>query len=314
MLRIEEKHYPQAWDDILTTMRLGRILAKGKTLIEFLVGLSLQNMACEACIIMLESPELEIAFLNQCLVDLDRLGALPGMAEKISAGDRAMALDIFLLLNRYGPGAIEAWGGNEITYSSNQVINSWRKADWDPSLKKLNAWYDHLAEIGSEPDRMKRQDLYQQLRRDLTTRKQLITDESKSFSRLFDSTQSKVERHAEVIITLLTPAVDKVQLACDKTEQRIRHVRIALALAKYRREKKSYPETLASLSPEYLAVLPLDLFSGKPIIYRKTEKGYIFYSVGPNGMDDEGRSETSDPLGDDIVVQLPIPPLPKKEE
>ena len=54
-----------------------------------------------------------------------------------------------------------------------------------------------------------------------------------------------------------------------------------------------------------------DFHSGKELIYKPTEKGYLFYSVGPNGKDDGGRWYDDDPPGDDIRVKMPLPELKK---
>ena len=46
---------------------------------------------------------------------------------------------------------------------------------------------------------------------------------------------------------------------------------------------------------------------GKPLIYKPTAKGYLFYSVGQNGKDDGGRWYDDDPPGDDPGVKMPLP-------
>jgi hypothetical protein len=111
----------------------------------------------------------------------------------------------------------------------------------------------------------------------------------------------------EILVGLLTPAVLKAQTAHDKSEQMRRNVQIAFALAAYRSQYGRYPEKLDSLVPEYLATLPDDLFSGKPVIYRLTEDGYLLYSVGPNGEDEGGRGPEDQPRGDDLTVRVPQP-------
>ena len=62
-----------------------------------------------------------------------------------------------------------------------------------------------------------------------------------------------------------------------------------------------------------MAKIPGDLFSGTALIYRPTENGYLLYSVGVNGKDEEGRSHSDEPPGDDIVVRMPLPPLKEKK-
>jgi hypothetical protein len=67
------------------------------------------------------------------------------------------------------------------------------------------------------------------------------------------------------------------------------------------------------LAPKYLAAVPNDLFSGRPLVYRPTGSGYVLYSVGPNGQDDGGRSSDDDPPGDDLTVRMPLPELKLKK-
>ena len=47
--------------------------------------------------------------------------------------------------------------------------------------------------------------------------------------------------------------------------------------------------------------------AGKALVYRPSEKGYLFYSVGVNGKDEEGRWFDDDPPGDDVGVRMPLP-------
>ena len=87
---------------------------------------------------------------------------------------------------------------------------------------------------------------------------------------------------------------------------------IALALAAHHRDRGRYPAKLNDLAPKYLPAIPDDLFSGKPLIYRLTDNGYLLYSVGVNGRDDEGQSADDDPRGDDLPVRMPLPKLPAR--
>ncbi len=71
-----------------------------------------------------------------------------------------------------------------------------------------------------------------------------------------------------------------------------------------------YPAKLADLAPKYLATVPDDLFSGKPLVYQPAKEGYLFYSVGVNGTDDGGQllTDPGDPAtgrGDDLGVRMP---------
>ena len=77
--------------------------------------------------------------------------------------------------------------------------------------------------------------------------------------------------------------------------------RLAFALAAYRADHGKYPAELASLLPKYMAAVPADRFTGKPLKYKLTKSGYLLYSVGRNGNDDGGKRRGADP--DDIAVR-----------
>ena len=112
---------------------------------------------------------------------------------------------------------------------------------------------------------------------------------------------------------MLFPALDKVQQAADRGEQTQHNLHIAFALAAYQRDNGKYPKTLDALAPKYLATVPQDIFSGKALIYRRANDGYLLYSVGVNGRDDEGRtSDDDDPSGADLPVRMPLPKGPNK--
>ncbi|MFH1717323.1 MAG: hypothetical protein ABIF19_08240, partial [Planctomycetota bacterium] len=62
-----------------------------------------------------------------------------------------------------------------------------------------------------------------------------------------------------------------------------------LAVKQWRLEKGRYPAALTELvSAGRLKELPMDPFSDKPLVYRKTEDDFTLYSVGENFTDDDG--------------------------
>ena len=52
---------------------------------------------------------------------------------------------------------------------------------------------------------------------------------------------------------------------------------------------QKFPKDLATLVPEYMAVVPVDPFDKEPIHYVMQKKGFIVYSVGEDGQDNGGR-------------------------
>ncbi len=117
----------------------------------------------------------------------------------------------------------------------------------------------------------------------------------------------------DVFFGMVMPAYRPPQKAYDRTEQIHRNLQVAFALAAYHSDNRLYPAKLDELAPKYLAVVPDDLYSGKALIYRPSEKGYLFYSVGINGKDEGGRSRDDDPPGGNLPVRMPLPELKAKK-
>lgn len=63
---------------------------------------------------------------------------------------------------------------------------------------------------------------------------------------------------------------------------------VAISLRLYRKEHGCYPEDLSALVPTYLPSIPLDPFNGKPLRYRREQKGFRIWSVGPDMKDGGG--------------------------
>lgn len=60
-----------------------------------------------------------------------------------------------------------------------------------------------------------------------------------------------------------------------------------------------WPETLAELSEG----ITIDPFTGEPLLYRRTNRGCIIYSVGMNLLDDGGVCDM-DSDKDDVIFRL----------
>ena len=63
---------------------------------------------------------------------------------------------------------------------------------------------------------------------------------------------------------------------------------------------------LDALVPKYLDVLPLDRMVDQPLRYAVRENGFLIYSVGANGRDDDGANAERQNL-DDVSFEVPPP-------
>ncbi len=63
----------------------------------------------------------------------------------------------------------------------------------------------------------------------------------------------------------------------------------ALAVERFRLAHGELPENLNELMPQFLSAVPVDPFDGHPLRYHRLEKGYVIYSVGRDGHNNNGR-------------------------
>lgn len=78
----------------------------------------------------------------------------------------------------------------------------------------------------------------------------------------------------------------------------LRSTRTMLAVQRYRLAQGKRPETLDQLVPEYLDRVPTDPFDGRPIRYRRTDPGFIVYSIWSDGQDNNGIGRANVKRGD----------------
>lgn len=75
-----------------------------------------------------------------------------------------------------------------------------------------------------------------------------------------------------------------------KIQAQVDLARVACALERYRLANGAYPESLAALTPQFIAQLPHDLINGQPLHYHSTEDGrFVLYSIGWDEKDDGGK-------------------------
>jgi hypothetical protein len=319
MLHTGEGRFEEAWQDLLACHRLGRLVARGSTLIELLVGNALDRIASTADLAFIERTGFTSERLRACLGDLQQLPRLPGLVEKLDRAERYMGLDAIQLMERYG---FDDLNGGSL--SPKKPLSSQDRAildqfDWDLMLRDANLMYTRLVATYRVEKRSERTKLLAALSTEYVKRVEKSAadkDELKGLKGMLagrkEVTQKVSQAISDVMLGLLVPMHHRGQQSVEKAEQTQRNLRVAIALAAYHRDHKSYPKQLADLTPKYLKEVPEDLFSGKGLIYRPFKEGHLLYSVGVNGKDDAGRTDRDQPLGDDLSIRMPLSDLPRK--
>lgn len=310
MWELAEGSQVDAWRDLMTMHRLGRLVGQGPTLIEYLVGVAIESIAIRGELLFLSETKPSAKMLAMYRKKLDRLPPLASVADKLDFCERVMFLDCAHRLARgqmkWQEIANRAEGGNSSLIEKLAEGAIMQSVDWDVALKSANKWYDRLAATLRKPDYRERTAEVKQFNEDV---KKLV-EKSRGPQALLSLLGGKPaisQAMSDALIALLLPAVQQVGLAEGRVIQRMRNLELAFALEAFRADRGSYPDSLEPIAPKYIAEIPNDLFTGQPLKYAKTAEGYRFYSVGDNEQDEEGRSFDDNPRGDDLMVQMPVP-------
>jgi hypothetical protein len=96
-------------------------------------------------------------------------------------------------------------------------------------------------------------------------------------------------------VYMLMPAMAKVNTIAYRTKADTYATLTIIATLRYEQDKGSYPSTLDDLiQAGYLKQLPMDPWSDKPLVYKRTADGFMLYSVGSNFKDDGGQVARDD--------------------
>ena len=300
--------------DSVTCHRLGRLVGQGPFLIDSLVGIAIDSLACQADVMAAHYGKLPPEKIKAWRQQLQGLTPLPPVIERINVGERFSYLDSAFGIVRVGPSALDQLGGEaggEKGAFKDIVFRAWFNTvvDWDDVLRRGNHWYDELEVAGRKPTYQQRQEAFAKIEQKLVELGMSTKDPKTLLSSIL--ARGKGPRTvlgsfvSDILVTMLLPAVSKATIAEDRLVMNNRLVDVALALAAYRQETRQYPVQLEQLVPKYLDKIPEDLFVGKPVRYQRKSRGYLLYSVGPNQEDDKGQRQ--DPDRDDVGFQVPIP-------
>jgi hypothetical protein len=309
MLRTAEGKFQEAWLDLLTCQRLGRLVARGGTGVELLVGFANEALARQAEIAILSHARLTPKQILAHLEELRKLPPMPTVADKVDLAERFVLLDTMMMLVRRGPANFEGISlpkGSQPPFKESKSRLFTHSINWDPAFRNANQFFDRYVAALRLPDRTARWQEVDAILQELQLLRQKVTDIG-AIEKEFMGPSRRGEMIGNVMIGMMAPGFDKLQNAAERREQDQRNLYLAFVLAAYHNDHGSFPAKLDDLVPNYLAKVPDDLFSGKPLIYRLEGKGYLLYSIGPNGIDERGRGFEDEPHGDDLSVRMPMP-------
>lgn len=305
MLRLGSGQYDEAWDDLLTAARLGRLMGQGIVWTEQRAGHAVQGTALTGMFEFLEAAPLDAQQAQTYRAALAELPLRSSLADAMNHDIRIFTINC-VLSSATDPQEINSIAKME---ELDPADAAWIwKADFNSALRVVNRRYDRcMAVLRMEfgPDRLRQAEtLEDQLQSQKPDLKGVVAV-AKHLASDGDVSQFLGEELGKYYAYRMSLDIsDLVVFDTTIGQQRVL-VDTGLALAAWRADHGEFPRELSDLVPDYLPELPRDYFSEDAVRYARTPSGYVLYSVGENGIDESGRDvRSSNGECDDIALRI----------
>ena len=310
-VKMEQGETAEALDDCLAFVRAGSHWQGKGTIIEQLVGLSMVNIGHDEILHIVSTKDIPVADFKQLQQQLSQIYPT-GYPLMDIEGERLVFWDIVQhIFTDGGPG-----GGHlipsrlsfvadavDIGLGSDQLVLCTAiglvHAGRNDTIAKFNEIFDKQSEAAK------------------MTPYERHAGKALHDERIFLASS----KYRYSLINIFMPALGR---AC-KYAYRGRALHEAtvtvLALKRWRLEKGQYPMSLNELvMAGYLEQVPMDPYSDKRVIYKKTDDSFVLYSLGPDFDDDGGVENPKDSQkrmqegpGDEVFWPVPKSQAKKKD-
>jgi len=283
-LNVERGRYEDSFNDIKSCYRLGRHLKGDKALVEQLVGMAIEGIATQAIRDILSEHKIEPSALVKLQEDLEHITANEDFVVSLKTERLFMYDELQRCFTDDGIGDGHIYPKRLLPIMLSQGLCLKESSD-------LNSLYVIMQILFTHPNKQQTQ---------------------KSINRLYDyfenlAAKTSTQIHAgdetdivenrlkqlignNIFLETLTPAVLRVIEISNRLSVDVDSALAIIAILRYKQDKGNFPESLDELiTAGYLKKLPIDPFSDKLLVYKKTEDNFILYSVGLNFTDDGGQ-------------------------
>lgn len=310
-LRLNDNNPTGCMSDLLAIRKTVYLKSHGHTLVDLMLAYACAGMCHGAEVQFCIHKSTTAMHLEQYRREVKKYVLPNRIPEIVRTTDRVTLLQIALGIKNGDVQAIKlindqfdfdfALGKNKVVPEEVVVRSVRRIVDWDEVLKCVNQLVEKYAKV-LEPEPTYQSMLALEKFEDDEWKKQ---EEYESvfywYYLLMSDGQEKNRRLAEAIeyrpsILGAVPSIYKFFIS-KRTNERLLDTLIALRI--YKDEHGEFPDELKSLTPRYCKSVPLDPYSGKPLIYKKQGDHFLLYSIGRNRVDDGGEL---DQAGTDFTV------------
>jgi hypothetical protein len=294
----------RALEDVFSIHRLSGQLSNGQCLMEGLVATAVAGIANTTAITLINEDTFDESQLADYAKFLEDNPVNIRSSQVVDRGERYMGLDTLQLMDRDG-----------VSFSSMLALNSgnptagkpstgpdWtianRFVDWGAALEVVNLHCDELVQVLKAAEESQVHDDFGEFKSKL---------EGNGAYTIGGGVQAILSPSirgrylADFVLRQLVPAVEALNSSNSRSRAQRDALRLIVALERYRIQNQSLPKTLDALAPEFIAVIPLDRFTGQPFRYLLDDTGYSITSTGPDRQFGASATSTGN---DDIEFRI----------
>lgn len=276
----------QSIDDCICVARAGSHLQGKGLIVEQLVGCSMSNLGHEEILRILANYEFSSAELQRLQGQMSKIYPEEYPLLNIE-GERIGFMDfVQRSFTDGGPG-----GGHLIPGQWEEVTNLGSVVPYAPDVKDkrlLIPFYTaaSIAHARRDATISKANEIYNLQSKivSMTPYERYVSD-IKTAEELMYSTGPN---NRFFLIRIFMPAAARASEIVYRGKIKHEATIAILELLRWRLEKNQYPSTLSELAADGFLKLPIDPWSGKPLVYKKTDDSFILYSIGENFVDNGG--------------------------
>ena len=298
MMYLKKKKFKKSWENLKAILETSISLHKNGIFVEKFCGINFYKVSIEGMSILAKS-DLSVKqakfFLSKIrkleklstsvkpMIELWRLSRLEKLMHFYKNGGNLFDnTSISPILDKLGIPIYEFYKSDKLANASTKVAFNWNIA-----LKRINRHCNKILQIYKSQNSKYRKKQWNDFILDIVKNKPSVIA-----AKYFLSMKYRSKQLGDAIIIRKFLDFNKILDTQRALLMYTRLVEIEIAIAGYKAQYQKYPDNLKNLVPQYFATnkdIPKDIFSNKPLKYRKKiDGGFILYSVGPNLIDDMG--------------------------
>ncbi len=278
-IQAADGQYTEAFNSLIISYRFGRMIKQGdKNLVEQLVGIAVEGTAISNMRQIMQHYEIEASHLAQFQQEFEKACAEENFTTNMLVEKYCIYDEIQRCFteDRLGGGHLylkRLSGLSEGPSPDNDEIVILLKSMFiQPNKAQTKEQLDTLYDFIEETSKISPAQLHQQSEKGID---------------LNDKVESIIRKN--LFLNVLMPAFGAVHKIDYRIKTDVQSVPVITAVLRFKSDTGQYPQDLAELQQAgYINEIPIDPFSDKPLVYKKTNEGFILYSVGLDYKDDGG--------------------------